>query len=58
MGRFYLVVAILMNIVLFIRCLQLWQNIDRPRAVSLYKFSMLYLFVLFLVLAVDRSMLM
>lgn len=57
-GRFYLVVAILMNIVLFIRCLQLWQNIDRPRAVSLYKFSMLYLFVLFLVLAVDRSMLM
>lgn len=57
-GNFYLVVAVLMNLVLFVRCLQLWRNTDRPRAVSLYKFSMLYLFVLFLVLAVDRSILM
>jgi heme o synthase len=54
-GWGYLGMAILLNTILMIRCVQLAVRTDRPRAVSLYKFSMLYLAVLFLALAVERS---
>lgn len=57
-GMPYLAVAIFLNIILFARYIQLYRSPGRPTAVSLYKYSMLYLAVLFLVLAVNRSVLM
>ncbi len=54
-GYIYFVAAILLNAALLIRCLQLYRQIDRPRASSLFHYSMLYLALLFLMLAVDRS---
>lgn len=51
----YLVGAILLNVVLVLRSFQLYRAPDRPHAVSLYKYSMLYLALLFVVIAVDRA---
>jgi len=55
-GGVYLSIAILLNAALLLRSLQLYWQPDRPRAVTLYKYSMLYLFLLFLTMAVDRSL--
>jgi protoheme IX farnesyltransferase len=52
-GYGYVVAATLLNALLVIRSLQLLRTTDRPRALILYKYSMLYLFLLFLALAVD-----
>jgi protoheme IX farnesyltransferase len=54
-GTIYLWAAVLLNVLLLVRCYQLLQHTDRPHAVVLYKYSMLYLALLFLVLAVDRA---
>jgi protoheme IX farnesyltransferase len=54
-GWEYFAIAMLLNGFLLARCLQLYVHTDRPRAVSLYKYSMLYLALLFLTLAVDRA---
>lgn len=54
-GWTYFSVAMVLNLVLVVRSVQLHANPDRPRAVSLYKFSMLYLALLFLSIAVDRA---
>ncbi|HXG24775.1 MAG TPA: heme o synthase [Chthonomonadales bacterium] len=54
-GWFYFGAAMLLNALLLLRSLQLYQQPDRPRAVTLYKYSMVYLALLFLVIAVDRS---
>jgi len=54
-GWFYLVVAAALNIVLVVRCVQLYVSIDRPRAVRLYKYSMAYLALLFVAAALDWS---
>lgn len=54
-GGVYLGVAILLNAALLLRSLQLYSNPDRPRAVTLYKYSMVYLALLFLTMAVDRA---
>lgn len=54
-GWSYLAITILLNLVLMLRCMQLYVHMDRPRAVSLYKYSMLYLAILFLTLALDRA---
>lgn len=54
-GWTYMGAAILLNIFLFVRYVQLYRTTDRPTAVSMYKYSMLYLAILFLILAVDRS---
>jgi heme o synthase len=51
----YLWTAVALNVLLLVRCYQLYQHTDRPHAVTLYKYSMLYLFVLFLVIAIDRA---
>lgn len=51
----YLGTAVLLNIVLLVRCFQLMKVTDRPHALKLYKFSMLYLAILFLIFAVDCS---
>jgi protoheme IX farnesyltransferase len=51
----YLASAVLLNLVLLLRAAQLLWRPGRPRAVSLYKYSMLYLALLFLAMAVDRA---
>lgn len=56
-GWLYLATIILLNSVLLLRCLSLYRNVDRPHAASLYKFSLAYLFLLFLMVAVDRAVL-
>jgi heme o synthase len=53
-GPFYLGVAALLNAVLMLRSLQLYRQPDRPHARSLFHYSMLYLALLFLAMAVDR----
>jgi heme o synthase len=53
----YLGAIVLLNGLLLLRCAQLYRNPDRPRAVSLFKYSMLYLALLFLTMAVDRAFL-
>ena len=52
----YLAGALVLNAVLALRSLRLYQAPDRPRASSLFHYSMLYLALLFLFLAVDRTL--
>lgn len=54
-GWVYLISAILLNGLLLMYCAQLIKTIDRPRASRLFHFSMLYLALLFLALAIDRT---
>ncbi len=54
-GWIYLVAVVVLNAILTLRSIQLYQNPTRPRASSLFHYSMLYLALLFLALAVDRS---
>lgn len=54
-GWFYLGPVVILNGVLFIRCFQLYQKPDRPRTISLYKYSMVYLALVFLIMALDRT---
>jgi protoheme IX farnesyltransferase len=54
----YLAPAFVLNVFLIARSLDLYRQPDRPHAVRLYKFSMLYLALLFVVLAVDRAVLL
>jgi protoheme IX farnesyltransferase len=51
----YLVAAIALNGVLIWRSVLLYRDPERPRASWLFHYSMLYLFLLFLALAVDRA---
>ncbi|MFZ4506914.1 MAG: heme o synthase [Fimbriimonas sp.] len=57
-GMIYGVAAAILNIILLVRCARLWKQIDRPRASSLFHYSMLYLALLFLVFAIDRTVVM
>jgi protoheme IX farnesyltransferase len=54
-GMFYFVTAALLNAVLFLRSFQLYREPDRPHAKVLFKYSMVYLALLFLAMAVDRA---
>lgn len=54
-GWVYLVVALALNGVLMWRSILLYKNPDRPHASSLFHYSMVYLFLLFLALAIDRT---
>ncbi len=54
-GILYLAGAVVLNIVLLVQSLQLMRNTSAPRARALFKYSMLYLALLFIVIAVDRS---
>lgn len=54
-GSLYLGMAIVLNVVLLLRSAQLYFDPARPRAVTLYKYSMLYLAVLFLTVAIDQA---
>lgn len=55
LGMVYLVSAVVLNLILMLRSLQLYRVTDRPRASSLFHYSMLYLALLFLFMALDRS---
>lgn len=54
-GVLYLVAAVLLNGVLILRSWQLMQAPDRPKAVRLFKYSMVYLALIFVVMAVDQA---
>lgn len=51
----YLIGAVLLNALLIVQSVNLLKAPGRPRALSLYKYSMLYLALLFTVIAVDRA---
>jgi heme o synthase len=55
LGTPYAIGATTLNAILAVRWLGLLRMPDRPHAVSLYKFSMLYLALLFVIAAVDRA---
>lgn len=55
-SRLYLILALLLNVGLLVQSVQLFMKTDRPHALRLYKFSMVYLAVLFLVFAIDCSL--
>ncbi|MEQ1935709.1 MAG: heme o synthase, partial [Fimbriimonadaceae bacterium] len=52
-AQLYLWSAVVLNVILLVRCVQLYVTTDRPHALKLYKFSMLYLALLFLIFAID-----
>lgn len=54
-GWLYLAPAAVLNAVLVFQSLQLMKNPERPRAVRLFHYSMVYLALLFLMIAIDRS---
>ena len=54
-GLFYLCAALILNATLLLQSLRLYQKIERPRASSLFHYSMVYLALLFLMMAVDRA---
>ena len=54
-GWIYVIAASCLNVLLLFYCGQLIKTIDRPRASRLFHYSMIYLALLFLALAVDRS---
>lgn len=54
-GAIYLVASVLLNGVLVFRSWKLMQAPDRPKAVWLFKYSMVYLALIFVVMAVDRA---
>lgn len=54
-GWIYAGTAIVLNVILLYLCLKLYKQVDRPRASSLFHYSMLYLAILFLMFAIDRT---
>ena len=54
-GWIYAGTAVTLNVILLYLCLQLYRQTNRPRASKLFHYSMLYLAILFLMLAVDRA---
>lgn len=54
-GLPYIGVAAVLNVFLIWKSAQLFAGVDRPRALSAYKYSMLYLALLFVAMAVDRA---
>lgn len=56
LGMPYLLSALVLNGLLIARSWSLMQHTDRPHALKLYKYSMVYLALLFLMIAVDRAM--
>ncbi|MFN7171396.1 MAG: heme o synthase [Fimbriimonadaceae bacterium] len=55
-GWLYLIGVGFLNLLLIIRCVQLWKAIDRPHALRLYKYSMAYLALFFILFAADQAM--
>ena len=58
LGWLYAIAAVVLNVLLARGCWRLWQQIDdRKRASGLFHFSMIYLALLFLAMAIDKSVL-
>lgn len=57
-GWLYVASAATLDAVLVLKSVQLLRQADRPHASSLFHYSMLYLALLFLALAIDRSVVM
>ena len=55
LGLLYLAASLLLNALLLLKSLALYRRPERRTAVSLYKYSMLYLALLFAAMAVDRE---
>jgi heme o synthase len=53
-GPVYLYGAAGLNLVLVLQSLRLWQRTDRPRALALFKYSMAYIALFFVFVAVDQ----
>jgi protoheme IX farnesyltransferase len=54
-GMIYMIGAGLLNLLLFAQSWQLLRHTDRPNARALFKYSMAYLALMFVVMAVDRG---
>lgn len=54
-GWVYGASAALLNLVLVAKCFQLYRRIEKPTTLGLYKYSMLYLALLFIAVAVDKA---
>ncbi len=54
-GWIYAGTALVLNLILLYLCFQLYRQTNRPRASTLFHYSMLYLAILFFMLAVDRA---
>jgi len=57
-GWIYAGTSIVLNAILIYLCIDLYRQVDRPRASRLFHYSMLYLAILFLMFAVDRAVVM
>jgi protoheme IX farnesyltransferase len=57
-GWIYATAAVGLSAWLFWMCVQLYRDITRPKASRLFHFSMLYLALLFLMFAIDRTVVM
>ena len=55
-GLIYFVSAIVLSGVLLVKSIQLFQKVERKQASALFHYSMIYLAVLFLMMAIDRSL--
>lgn len=55
-GWLYGTAAVLLNGILMLRCVQLYRKPDRAHASGLFHYSMIYLALLFVALALDRSL--
>lgn len=53
-GMFYLIVAAVLNMGLLLQSMRLYFVVDRPHARAVFKYSMVYLALMFLAIAVDR----
>lgn len=56
LGLLYLAFSLVLNLLLILKSLALYRQPERSTAVSLYKYSMLYLALLFAAMAVDRAL--
>jgi protoheme IX farnesyltransferase len=54
-GWIYAGTAVVLNVILLYLCGQLYRQTNRPRASKLFHYSMVYLAILFFMLAVDRA---
>ncbi|KGQ22627.1 heme o synthase [Thermus filiformis] len=55
-GLVYLLASLVLNGLLILKAWALLNRVARPQAVSLYKYSMLYLALLFVAMALDRAL--
>lgn len=55
LGLIYIIGAAILNLALVAQSVSLMLHTDRPHALALFKYSMVYLALMFVVIAVDRS---